>query len=64
MAPMFLLQLVGPLFAAAMFDIRGSYVLPFTMVAGFGFLGSVAFFKAKPPELEHPQTAGMAGYRR
>ena len=52
MAPMFIFQLTGPLFAAVMFDIRGSYVLPFSILAVIGFLGSIFFFKAERPELE------------
>ena len=49
MAPMFILQLLAPLFAAAVFDIRGSYVFPFSILSVLGFFGGVAFLLAKPP---------------
>ena len=49
MAPMFFLQLVAPLFAAAMFDWRGSYTLAFAILAVLGFIGALLFLPATRP---------------
>jgi len=49
MAPMFLLQLVAPLFAAAMFDTRQSYVLPFAILTPLGVLGALCCLAARRP---------------
>ena len=43
MIPMNVLFLVVPLFAGAMFDLRGSYTIPFLVVAGLSFFGSGLF---------------------
>ena len=48
-APMYLLMLVAPLFAGAMFDQRGSYVIPFIALAAAGSLNGVCFLMAKKP---------------
>ncbi|MCE2404102.1 MAG: MFS transporter [Dehalococcoidia bacterium] len=49
MAPMFLLQVVAPLFAAAMFDIRDSYVLPFAILTPLGLSGALFCLVARRP---------------
>ena len=49
MAPMFLLQLVAPLFAAAMFDSRQSYVLPFAILTPLGVAGVLCCLAARRP---------------
>ena len=54
MAPMFLLQLVAPLFAAAMFDIRHSYVLPFAILTPLGLAGALCCLVARRPAVRSP----------
>ena len=49
MAPMFLLQLVAPLFAAVMFDNRQSYVLPFAILTPLGAVGALCWLAARKP---------------
>ena len=62
MAPLFILMLVAPLFAAAMFDIRHSYQLPFVVLAALGSLSGVMFLLAKKPVSAHAfRDAGEAG---
>ena len=57
MAPLYMFMLIAPLFAAAMFDARGSYTLAFLILGGIGSLSGVLFlFSKKPmfsPELEN-----------
>ena len=48
-APMYLLMLVAPLFAGAMYDLTDSYVLPFMVLAGMGSLSGVCFLLAEKP---------------
>ena len=49
MVPMNILLLAAPLFAGIMFDLRGSYVLPFAVTAVVSFLGSGLFlFLGRP----------------
>ncbi len=43
MVPMNLLSMAAPLFAGIMFDLQGSYLLPFGVVAAVCFLGSGLF---------------------
>ena len=49
MAPMFFLQLVAPLFAAAMFDWRGSYTIAFAILTVTGVVGALLFLPATKP---------------
>jgi MFS family permease len=42
---------VGPLFAAWMFDVTGSYRTPFLILAGLAALGSLAALAAKKPKM-------------
>lgn len=49
MAPMFIFMLLAPIFAAAVFDARGSYFFPFVVLAALGGLGAVFFLLAKRP---------------
>ena len=49
MAPMFLLQVVAPLFAAWMFDNRDSYVLPFAILTPLGLSGALFCLMARRP---------------
>ena len=53
-APMYIVMLAAPLFAGAMFDIRGSYFLPITILGSLGFLSGVCFLLAKKPVLISP----------
>ena len=48
-APVYIFMLIAPLFAAAMFDIRGSYVLPFFVLGFLGLFSGVLFLTAKKP---------------
>jgi MFS family permease len=48
-APLYILMLVAPLFAAVMFDMRGSYTLAFGILAAFGFLSGLCFLLARKP---------------
>jgi MFS family permease len=43
---------IGPIFAGYLADIHGSYDIGFTIIAIGAFLGSFAFYAAKPPQ--HP----------
>ena len=52
MVPMSGLMLAAPLFAAAMFDLRGSYFLPFIVLGALGGLSGLCFLFAKNPTLE------------
>ena len=47
--PLYACQLIAPLFAAAMFDIRDSYVIPFMVLASLCFLGAALFLLLKKP---------------
>ncbi len=62
MAAMHIFQLIGPLFAAAIFDWKGSYTIPFPILACVAFGGAVMFLKAKLPEatdnVPRPRLAG------
>jgi len=49
MAPLYMFMLIAPLFAAAMFDARGSYTLAFLILGGIGSLSGVLFLFAKKP---------------
>ena len=49
MVPMNVLLLVFPLFAGIMFDIQGSYQVPFTVVAVVSLIGSTLFLPLGPP---------------
>ena len=49
MAPMYGFMLAAPLFAAAMFDARGSYFLPFIILGSLGGFSSLFFLLAKRP---------------
>ncbi|MCE2405296.1 MAG: MFS transporter [Dehalococcoidia bacterium] len=49
MAPMFFLQLVAPLFAAAMFDWQGSYTIAFVVLTVLGVVGALLFLPATKP---------------
>ena len=48
-APMYMLMLAAPLFAAFMFDATKSYTLSFLIIGGFGVMSGVLFFLAKKP---------------
>ena len=47
--PMSLCVLAAPLLTAVYYDAKGSYVLPFNILAGFCFVGGVLFLVAKKP---------------
>ena len=49
MAPLYAFMLVAPLFAGIMFDLRGSYFIPFTVLGALGGLSGVLFLLAKKP---------------
>lgn len=49
MVPMFLMMMIGPLFAGWMYDNSGSYDTAFIILAGIGFIGSIGFLFAKKP---------------
>ena len=54
MVPMNVLMFAAPLFAGYMFDITGSYAVPFITVAVVGFLGSCLFLLlGEPAPLAH-----------
>ena len=53
-APMYLLMLVAPLFAGAMYDLTESYVIPFMVLAAMGSLSGICFLMAKKPEWVEP----------
>ena len=48
-APLYILTLVAPLFAAALFDIRESYTIPFSVLGALGLLSGFLFLMAKKP---------------
>ena len=48
-APMYMLMLAAPLFAAFMFDSTDSYTVSFLVIGGFGVMSGVLFFLAKKP---------------
>ncbi len=54
MAPLYGFMVAAPLFAAAVFDSRGSYTLAILVLAGLGAFGALLFVFAKKPTL--PQT--------
>jgi len=49
MAPLYLLMLAAPLFAAFMFDSSGSYTVSFLILGGLGSISGVMFIFAKKP---------------
>ena len=49
MAPLYAFSLAAPLFAATMFDARGSYTLAFLILGGLGSTSGVLFLFAKKP---------------
>lgn len=51
MAPLYAFMVAAPLFAASMFDARGSYTLAILILAALGFLGAALFIFAKRPIL-------------
>ena len=63
-APMYLLMLVAPLFAGAMYDLTDSYVIPFMVLAAMGSLSGVCFLMAKKPEWVEPTWAPGRARRR
>ena len=56
MAPLYAFMVAAPLFAAFLFDARGSYTLPILVLAGLGVIGALLFIFAKKPNLN--QTSG------
>ena len=50
MAPLYAFLLAAPLFAATMFDARGSYTLAFLILGGLGSMSGVCFLFAKKPQ--------------
>ena len=54
MVPMNFCLLAAPLLTAIYHDARGSYVLPFNVLAGICLLGGVLFLLAKKPTLSSP----------
>ncbi len=48
-APLYILTLVAPLFAAALFDIRDSYTIPFSVLGALGLLSGFLFLMARRP---------------
>ena len=48
-APLYILTLVAPLFAAALFDIRDSYTIPFSVLGALGLLSGLLFLMARRP---------------
>ncbi len=63
-APMYLLMLLAPLFAGAMYDLRESYVLPFIVLSVLGSLSGVCFLMAKKPVLMEPARTSSEVRRR
>ena len=51
MVPMNVLLFASPMFAGIMFDLRGSYVIPFMVVAVVSFLGSGLFLLLGSPSV-------------
>lgn len=54
MVPMNVLLLAAPLFAGIMFDLQGSYTIPFVTVAAVSFLGSGLFLLLGEPKPAPP----------
>ena len=50
MVPMNMLLFITPLFAGYMFDLRGSYTIPFSVIAGMSFLGASLYLFIGSPE--------------
>ncbi len=48
-APLYILTLVAPLFAAALFDIRDSYTIPFSVLGALGLFSGFLFLMARRP---------------
>ena len=48
-APMYLLMLAAPLFAAFMFDATKSYTISFLVIGSLGVMSGVLFLMAKKP---------------
>ena len=48
-APMYMLMLAAPLFAAFMFDATRSYTISFLVIGGLGVMSGVLFLMAKKP---------------
>ena len=60
MAPLYVFMLAAPLFAGVMFDSRGSYFIPFTVLGALGGLSGVLFLLAKkPPPIEASRRAAV-----
>lgn len=59
MAPMYIGQLLAPLFAAAMFDILGDYRLAFAILAFLGFIGAISFSQARRPVMSGSELVDM-----
>ena len=60
MMPMFLMMMIGPLFAGWMYDNSGSYDTAFIILASIGFIGSIGFLFAKKPTPPTRSTASVA----
>ena len=56
-APLYILTLVAPLFAAALFDVRESYTIPFSVLGALGLVSGFLFLLARRP----PYPARPAG---
>ena len=50
----------APLFAGYMFDIRGSYFIPFSTFAALNFAGAVLMLFVKKPKIEEQRDAKLA----
>ena len=60
MAPLYVFMLAAPLFAGVMFDSRGSYFIPFTVLGALGGLSGVLFLLAKkPPPIKASRRAAV-----
>ena len=59
MVPMNVLLFSSPLFAGIMFDIQGTYIVPFTVVAVVSLIGSALFLPLGAPEVPRA-TKGVA----
>jgi len=51
MVPMNVFLLASPLFAGIMFDLQGTYRVPFTVVAVVSLIGSALFLPLGPPQV-------------
>jgi OFA family oxalate/formate antiporter-like MFS transporter len=60
MVPMFLMMMLGPLFAGWMYDTSGSYDTAFIILAGIGFVGSGGFLLARKPPPPKRSKLGFA----